>query len=169
MEPGRPLCLPQRIWAVAIRTQIEEPLAVCDRCGPLQRSPGQALRTAALQHLARHAQRDVTPPHLRTCQCGRNDCPWHGRTRGCSGSILLALIWSPGPATWRLADLCHQCCTSTPNTAPVPHRTPPAAAHCPRPATPPPDTTEEEHLLAWDSACPYGSTHDGACEGTCPP
>jgi hypothetical protein len=163
MEPGWPLSLPQRIWVIDIRTHVGAPLAVCDRCGPLQRSPDQALRTSVLHHLSLDAQSDVTPQHLRTCQCGRHGCPWHGRTRGCSGPILLALFWSPGPGTWRLADLCHQCCAATPHTAPVPHA-PPAATHRPPDASPPEDPDEEQPLV-WETAClSCCVTHDGTCE-----
>jgi hypothetical protein len=169
MEPGRAVSLPQRIWTVDICTRFAAPAAVCHTCGPLPRSPDRALRTAVLRHLARHARRDVTPPHLRTCQCGRRGCPWHGRTRGCSGPILLALVRSPSAGTWRLADLCHQCAVTTPHTAPVPHHTPPAAASHSLPSATSRADAEDEQLAVWESVCPSCHVQDGTCQGGCLP
>lgn len=169
MESGRPDSLPQRIWTVDIRTCSGTSAAACNTCGPLQYYPDRGLRTVVLSHLARHARRDVTPQHLRTCQCGRRGCPWHSRTRGCSGPILLALARSPGAGTWRLTDLCHQCCITTPHTAPVPHHAPPANADRSRPAAAPPDDADEEQPLVWENTCPACDAHDEDCEGTCLP
>jgi hypothetical protein len=168
MQPGRPVSLSQRIWTVDIRTRPGAPAVVCTACGPLPHSPNQALRAAALHHLARHAHRDITPPHLRTCQCGRLGCPWHGRTRGCSGPILLTLVRSTGAGTWRLADLCHQCCTVTPHAAPIPLHTPAATAGRSRPAAAHVDA-EEEQPAVWESTCRMCNAPDGACDECCFP
>ena len=91
----------------------------------------QSLRAGVLSHLACHARRDVTPPHLRTCQCGKSGCPWHRRHRGCAGPIVLSLTHGAHSPTWQLADTCHQCCAAMPSTAAVPE--PPAqTASAPR-------------------------------------
>jgi hypothetical protein len=144
MEPGRPVSLPQRIWTVDIAARFGASGAACDTCGPLRHPPNQALRDTALHHLALHALRDVTPPHLRTCQCGRHGCPWHRRHRGCAGPIHLSLTRKNSPHSWRLADMCEQCATATPHTAAVPQLLP-SSADAP-PATPHSSVKCEEEL-----------------------
>jgi hypothetical protein len=166
MEPGRPVSLPQRIWTVDIRTRPGTAAAVCGTCGPLRHPQDRAVRAAALRHLALHALRDITPPHLRTCQCGRRGCPWHGRHRGCAGPVLLTLTRSPTAGTWRLADLCRQCAITTPHTVPVPEHAPAAAPGRNRAAT---DVEADEgQPLVWETACPSCGTHDGTCTWACP-
>ncbi|SEG85308.1 hypothetical protein SAMN05216223_11632 [Actinacidiphila yanglinensis] len=168
MEPGPAVSLPQRIWTVAITTRFGASGASCGACGPLQHLPDQALRTTALHHLALHARSDVTPPHLRVCQCGHRGCPWHGRHRGCAGPVLLTLTCTPTVGTWRLADLCHQCALTTPHTTPVPHHTPAvAASHSRRPTTAPTMDTDEEQPVVWETACPSCNTQDGNCAQSC--
>jgi hypothetical protein len=118
MRPGRLTSALQHTWTVDIRTGSGTPVVVCRICGPVARS-AQA-RAEVLRHLARHAQRDVLPGHLRTCQCGRRGCPWHPRRRACSGPIRLALTCEANARTWRLTDTCSQCCSAIPGTAAVP-------------------------------------------------
>ena len=162
MESGTLPCLPQRIWTVDIHAHPGKVIAVCRACGPLRNGdePGPPLRTTALRHLARHARCDPTPAHLHTCQCGRRGCPWHARHRGCSGPILLALTRDAGAGTWRLADLCHQCYSTTPHTAAVPHHAPSATADRPNSAAGQAAEDDEEQPLTWETSCP-------SCGGTC--
>lgn len=113
--------LVQRIWTVQLHPQADGPALVCPHC-PLHAprlSPASA-RSAALAHLARHAQREVVPGHLRTCQCRTRGCCWHPRHRGCSGPIRLALSCSNSGRLWRLADICSACAAATRHTAVVP-------------------------------------------------
>ena len=157
MAPGRYTHLPPRIWTVSIRNHHGAANAECRTCGPVRSADGLPPRRAALRHLARHARSDLTPAHLRTCQCARHGCPWHRRHRGCSGPILLALTLDPTSRTWRLADVCHQCYQATPGTAVVTSATTPAAA---------PDgdvalsavTCPEEESLPWEGGCPSCAT-----------
>jgi hypothetical protein len=168
MEPGRPVSLPQRIWTVDIRTRFGASAAVCGTCGPLRNPPDRALRAAALHHLARHAHRDVTPVHLRICQCGRRGCPWHSRHRGCAGPILLTLTRSPTAGTWRLADLCRQCAVTTPHTAPIPQHAPVVTDRS-GPASDQTAEDDEELPLVWETVCPPCGTHDRTCGWACSP
>lgn len=165
MEPGRPVSLPQRIWTVDIRTRFGSSAAVCDTCGPLQHSPDRALRTAVLRHLARHAHRDVTPQHLRTCQCGRRGCPWHRRHRGCTGVILLAVTCEEASRSWRLADVCRQCVTATAHTAPVPGLADPASS-TPGAAVHLGEEEEDEQPQVWAPGCPACGTPGASCRFT---
>ncbi|MEU6807722.1 hypothetical protein ABZ920_01590 [Streptomyces sp. NPDC046831] len=111
----------QRIWTVQLHPQADGPALVCSHC-PLHTprlSPASA-RSAALTHLAQHAQREVIPKHLRTCQCRTRGCCWHPRHRGCSGPIRLALSCGSGGRLWRLADICSACAAASRHTAVVP-------------------------------------------------
>jgi hypothetical protein len=168
MEPGLAASLPQRIWTVAIATRSGTSGAACGTCGPIS-SVGPALRSAALRHLALHALRDVTPPHLRVCQCGRRGCPWHGRHRGCAGPVLLTITCTPTAGTWRLADLCRQCAITTPHTIPVLHHTLPATADRPHPAAAPPADTDEDQPPVWEDSCPSCGMQECPCTDTCAP
>ena len=181
MGPGRLATYPQRLWTVDIRTDPGPPAAVCRTCGPLNpdhwspRTP----HTTALRHLAAHARRDITPPHLRTCQCGRNGCRWHPRHRGCAGPVQLALTRSTTSRTWRLTDTCRQCCLTIPATAAVPQLSPPTTpadsarsarlqpAPLPptlRPTAPVPAPGEDDdQAQVWDTACPQCPRPAGTC------
>jgi hypothetical protein len=130
MGPGQFTSFPPRLWAVDIVTGNGRPTATCRVCGPLADShpPRTTLRGTVLRHLARHARSDLTPAHLRTCQCGRRGCPWHRPHHGCHGPIVLALTRSSDSRTWQLADACHRCCTTMPATATV-LEPPPARRH----------------------------------------
>lgn len=165
MEPGLAASLPQRIWTVAIATRSGTSGAACGTCGPIS-SAGPALRSAALHHLALHALRDVTPPHLRVCQCGRRGCPWHGRHRGCAGPVLLTITCTPTAGTWRLADLCRQCAITTPHTAAVPQHAPTPGRN--RAAADRTAEEDEEQSPAWETTCPSCGAHDGTCTWACP-
>lgn len=171
MGPGRHMPYPPRIWTVDVRARGGVVTAECRSCGPVrgQGTHPDTVRRSVISHLAGHARRDLTPAHLRTCQCGRRGCPWHGRTRGCSGPILLALVWSPGAGTWRLGDLCHQCCATMPYAAPVPHHTPAVTTGRHYPAAIRSADAGEEQSLVWETACPSCSTQDGTCDGACLP
>jgi hypothetical protein len=183
MGPGRLATYPQRLWTVDIRTDPGPPAAVCRTCGPLNpghRPPG-TLRTIALRHLAAHARRDVTPPHLRTCQCGQNGCRWHSRHRGCAGPIQLALTRNATSRTWQLTDTCRQCCLTIPDTAAIPEHSPPPtptgsarsaplqSAHLlpalsPRLAPPVPTPGEDDdQAQVWDTVCPRCPGPAGTC------
>ncbi|MFJ6900662.1 hypothetical protein [Streptomyces hokutonensis] len=94
-------------------------------------------RSAALAHLARHAQRDVLPRHLRTCQCRARSCSWHPRHRGCAGPVLLALTRDRSGRLWRLADTCAACAAAISNTAVVPDTEPRTARTRATSLTPP--------------------------------
>lgn len=183
MGPGRLATYPQRLWTVDIRTVPGPPAAVCRTCGPLDpdRPPHTTPRAAVLRHLAAHARRDVTPPHLRTCQCGRNGCHWHPRHRGCAGPVQLALTRNTSSHTWQLADTCRQCCLATPGTAAVPELSPPrtptdtAPPTGQQPGSPlsapssprvPPDAApgeDDDQAQVWDSACPQCPGAAGTC------
>lgn len=157
MAPGRYTHLPPRIWTVSIRNHQGAACAECRTCGPVRSADGLPPRRAALRHLARHARSDLTPTHLRTCQCARHGCPWHRRHRGCSGPILLALALDPASRAWRLADVCHQCYQATPGTAVVTSAAAPVAApegDGARGASTPP----EEEPLPWEGDCPPCAT-----------
>lgn len=132
MRPDRLIPYPPRLWKVDIVRSSDRPLAVCRTCGPLDAAlaPDQPLQSAVLRHLARHARKDVTPPHLRTCQCGRSGCPWHRRHRGCTGEVVLALTHRPRSPAWQLADACRRCCAATPGTAAVPLMRAAMASRC---------------------------------------
>ncbi|MFJ8608062.1 hypothetical protein ACIRH0_12785 [Streptomyces sp. NPDC093675] len=111
----------RRVWTVELRPRADGPSLVCPHCAaralPLQ--AGSA-RSAALEHLARHARAGVLAGHLRTCQCRAQGCGWHPRHRGCAGPVRLALTRHRGGRTWRLADTCAACAAATSNTAIVP-------------------------------------------------
>lgn len=77
-------------------------------------------RSAALEHLAGHARRDVLPSYLRTCQCHERGCRWHPRHRGCAGPVRLLLARERGGRLWRLADACTACASVTVQAAMVP-------------------------------------------------
>lgn len=154
MGPARLTTYPPRIWTVDIRTRHGTTEAVCRTCGPLTpvRTASRTLRDHALHHLAAHARRDLTPPHLRSCQCGHHGCTWHRRHRGCTGPILLALTCEEAPHSWRLADLCLQCVNATAHTTPVPGPT--------GPASPTPEAAvrigaqEDDEQQVWAPVCP---------------
>jgi hypothetical protein len=167
MEPGRPVSLPQRIWAVDISTRPGAAAAVCAICGPLQRSPNRTVRTTALHHLARHAHRDITsasadvpvrPPRLPLAQP-------HPR-------LLRA-----DPARPRAKHRRGQLAAGRPVPS-VPHRhtvrCPRTPSHSRRGGRPLPlgrrtCGAEEEQPPVWESACPACNAPDGACEENCPP
>jgi hypothetical protein len=130
MRPDRLILYPPRMWKVDIVRAHSSLLVVCRTCGPLggALAPERPLQSAALSHLARHVRRDVTPPHLRTCQCGRRGCLWHRMHRGCTGDVLLALTHHVRSPTWQLADVCRRCCAAIPGTATVPF-VPPASVN----------------------------------------
>lgn len=162
MGPGRLMSFPPRIWTVDVRTRGGAVTAECRNCGPVREHGTQtrAVRRTVISHLAGHARRDLTPPHLRTCQCGRRGCPWHRRHRGCSGPVLLALAREAGSHVWRLADLCRQCCLAIPHTAVVRHAAPFTTAVEDIGSNS--GTTEnEEDQLVWEAVCPH-------CEGPAP-
>ena len=156
MGHGRPTPYPPRIWTVDIRTRNGTPAAECRTCGQVRDHGGgtTTVRRTVISHLAGHARRDLTPDHLRTCQCGHRGCPWHRPHRGCSGSIRLALTVDAASRRWRLADLCHQCCQATAGTTSVPHPPPstarPASAADPA-ASASTDFTDDDPLV-WGTA-----------------
>lgn len=154
MGPGRLTSFPPRIWTVDIRTRSGAPFAECRTCGPVpgHGTQSSAVRRAVITHLADHARRDVTPSHLRTCQCGHRGCPWHRPHRGCTGPVRLALTYDAASRWWRLTDLCHQCCQATVATTSVPHVPVPAGEHAPAasPAAGSPALPYEEPLV-WDA------------------
>ncbi|MCX4564241.1 hypothetical protein OHA02_49720 [Streptomyces phaeochromogenes] len=88
------------------------------------RPPASSARSAALTHLARHAQHDALPGHLRTCQCRARGYSWHLRRRGCAGPVLLELTCDRSGRMWRLADACAACAAATSYTAVVPDTLP---------------------------------------------
>jgi hypothetical protein len=115
----------QRIWTVRLHSQPGGPLLSCPHCAlPGYRLPASSARSAVLTHLARHAQRDALPGHLRTCQCRARGCCWHPRRRGCAGPVLLALTCDRSGRMWRLADACAACAAATSYTAVVPDTLP---------------------------------------------
>ncbi|MEU7045895.1 hypothetical protein AB0A77_33225 [Streptomyces varsoviensis] len=115
----------QRIWTVQLHAQPGGPLLSCPHCTlPGYRVQASSARSAALTHLARHAQRDALPGHLRTCQCRARGCSWHPRRRGCAGPVLLALTCDRSGRMWRLADACAACAAATRYTAVVPDTLP---------------------------------------------
>ncbi|MEU9347999.1 hypothetical protein AB0D74_43070 [Streptomyces sp. NPDC048278] len=130
----------RRIWTVELHPRAGVPSLVCTQC--TARTPacgGVSARSAALAHLACHAQADALPGHLRTCQCQAQGCRWHPRHRGCAGPVRLALTQGRGGRAWRLADTCTACAAATSHTAVVPDtqlgspRSPaPSAARGPR-------------------------------------
>jgi hypothetical protein len=97
VRSGRFTAVPPRVWTVCIARRSGQPAALCHTCGQLERTTRQhrELRGVALRHLAWHARSDLTPAHLRTCQCAGRGCAWHRRHRGCCGPITLALTRSP--------------------------------------------------------------------------
>ncbi|MFS8202564.1 hypothetical protein ACLVWQ_28220 [Streptomyces sp. CWNU-52B] len=115
----------QRIWTVQLHPQPGGPLLRCPHCAPHgYRLQAASARSAALTHLARHAQHDALPRHLRTCQCRARGCSWHPRHRGCAGPVLLALTGDRSGRLWRLADACAACAAATSHTATVPDTLP---------------------------------------------
>ncbi|NUK33591.1 hypothetical protein HRW12_07350 [Streptomyces lunaelactis] len=111
----------RRAWTVELRPGSGGPQLVCQQCdhrGALP--PAASARSAALEHLAGHARRDVLPSHMRTCQCHERGCRWHPRHRGCAGPILLLLARERGGRLWRLADACTACASMTTQAAVVP-------------------------------------------------
>ena len=165
MGPGRFTHLPPRIWTVSIRACHGATIAECRTCGPVEDSPAHdpRLRHVALGHLARHARCDLTPAHLRTCQCGRRGCPWHRRRRGCSGPVLLALTLDTPSRTWRLTDLCHRCYQAIPGTVTVP-RTANRTRGADSGRVGDRGSQQEEDPLIWD-VCPSCSTTECTCYG----
>lgn len=114
---------PARCWAVQLRAAPPGLVLSCPQCGTQSLPAGAGAHAAVLAHLAQHARRNPLAPHLRTCQCGAQNCPWHPRQRGCDGSILLTLTRNRAGNTWRLADLCRACATTTTYSAAVPEPT----------------------------------------------
>lgn len=155
MRPGSLASFPPRIWTVGIRTRGEAPSVECRTCGPVRDrgSERSSVRRMVISHLAAHARRDLTPAHLRMCQCGRCGCPWHRRHRGCAGPIRLALTYEASARAWRLTDLCRQCCQATARTTTVPHPPVCAAEHSPLADPIAASTTPlDEELLAWETS-----------------
>ncbi|MDQ1033091.1 hypothetical protein QF035_010673 [Streptomyces umbrinus] len=114
-----------RIWTVRLHSQPGGPLLSCPHCTLHgYRPPASSARSAALTHLARHAQHDALPGHLRTCQCRARGCSWHPRRRGCAGPVLLAATCDRSGRMWRLADACAACAAATSYTAVVPDTLP---------------------------------------------
>ncbi|CAM5696710.1 TniQ protein OS=Streptomyces griseorubiginosus OX=67304 GN=DWG14_00072 PE=4 SV=1 [Streptomyces griseorubiginosus] len=111
----------RRAWIVELRPSSGGPQLVCQQCDHRGALPATAsARSAALEHLAGHARRDVLPPYLRTCQCHERGCRWHPRHRGCAGPIRLLLARERGGRLWRLADACTACASVTEQAAMVP-------------------------------------------------
>lgn len=111
----------RRAWIVELRPSSGGPQLVCQQCdhrGALLAAV--SARSAALEHLAGHARRDVLPTYLRTCQCHERGCRWHPRHRGCAGPIGLLLARERGGRLWRLADACTACASVTEQAAMVP-------------------------------------------------
>lgn len=158
MESGRHCVFPSRIWTVDVRASHPQTVAVCRICGPLKGAAAApaASRADVLRHLALHARSDVTPTHLRTCQCRQHGCGWHRRQRDCAGVVLLALTHRAASRIWRLADVCRECCSVMPDTAAVPHwSTAETHTYCPNtsPQTPVPhDDAEYEQAQVWEDA-----------------
>lgn len=143
MRPDRLIRYPPRLWKVDVVSIGDRLWTVCRTCGPVDAAgtPQQSLRASVLGHLARHARRDLTPGHLRTCQCGRSGCLWHRRHRGCAGVVVLALTHRARSPTWQLADTCSDCCAAMPSTAAVPEPSQDqASAARPQPAPAAPHT-----------------------------
>ncbi len=111
----------RRTWTVELRALPGGPILVCQQCPhggrPLS---GSSARSELLAHLARHAQSELLPAHLRTCQCHERGCSWHPRHRGCSGPIRLVLTRDRGGRMWRLTDACTACAMATSQAAVVP-------------------------------------------------
>ncbi len=111
----------RRAWTVELRPGSSGPQLVCQQCdhqGALLTAVSG--RSAALEHLAGHARRDVLPPYMRTCQCHERGCRWHPRHRGCAGPVRLLLARERGGRLWRLADACTACASVTEQAAVVP-------------------------------------------------
>lgn len=111
----------RRAWTVELRPSSGGPRLVCQQCdhrGVLLAAV--SARSAALEHLAGHARRDVLPSYLRTCQCHERGCRWHPRHRGCAGPVRLLLARERGGRLWRLADACTACASVTVEAAVVP-------------------------------------------------
>lgn len=111
----------RRAWTVELRPGSGGPQLVCQQCdhrGVLLAAV--SARSAALEHLAGHARRDVLPSYLRTCQCQERGCRWHPRHRGCAGPVRLLLARGRGGRLWRLADACTACASATAEAALVP-------------------------------------------------
>jgi hypothetical protein len=121
-------------WAVTVdtaRRALHCSVAAC--LAPFTASSGpEALREAALAHLARHATRDQLPSYLRTCSCGSNGCPWHRSDRACHGLLSLVLFHSHTGRSWHLANLCDTCARAIPGAARLP--TPPSPPPLPSPS-----------------------------------
>lgn len=114
---------PDRCWTVQLRTVPIGLALICPQCGTRPVPTGAGAHAAATAHLAHHARSNPLAFHLRTCQCGAQNCPWHPRQRGCDGSILLTLTRNRAGSIWRLADLCQACATTTTYSAIVPELT----------------------------------------------
>lgn len=111
----------RRAWTVELQPGSGGPQLVCQQCDHRGVLPAAvSARTAALEHLARHARHDVLPSYMRTCQCHERGCRWHPRHRGCAGPIRLLLARERGGRLWRLADACTACATVTAQAAVVP-------------------------------------------------
>jgi hypothetical protein len=167
MGPGRLTPYPPRIWTVDIRTHGGAVTAECRACGPVREHGTQphAVRRNVISHLARHARRDLTPAHFRTCQCGRSGCPWHRRHRDCTGPVRLALTFDAASYAWRLADLCHQCCQATKGTTLVPHASAPSPEQAPAKQTPPSAARPSQTKNRWSGILP--EVDDGAGPKCC--
>lgn len=111
----------RRAWTVELQPGSGGPQLVCQQCDYRGVLPAAvSARTAALEHLAGHARRDVLPSYMRTCQCHERGCRWHPRHRGCDGPICLLLARERGGRLWRLADACTACASVTAQAAVVP-------------------------------------------------
>lgn len=121
MRLRTPCLAASRTWTVELRSHPGGLVLVCRQCPyGIRQVAAAAARSAALAHLARHARADVSPPHLRICQCHDRGCRWHPRHRGCAGPIRLLLARERGGRVWRLADACTACAAATVQAAVVP-------------------------------------------------
>lgn len=110
----------RRAWTVELRPGSDGLQLVCQQCDHRGVLLAVSARSAALEHLAGHARRDVLPTYMRTCQCHERGCRWHPRHRGCAGPIRLLLARERGGRLWRLADACTACASMTAQAAVVP-------------------------------------------------
>ncbi|WP_143688561.1 hypothetical protein [Streptomyces barkulensis] len=146
MTPNTTPHPPQRTWAITADTHCAPPALRCTTCGPLPHPPKPTTaRETIHNHLRDHLHQSPLAPHLRTCQCRENGCRWHPPHRGCDGLIALYLTHHPTHHLWRVADLCHACATTTPNTAHIPD---PPLPHPNDPPTTP--TTDPDHHTTQD-------------------
>lgn len=121
MGPGTIPHPVRRTWTVEVRPHPGGPILACPQCGRIPIGAGaDATRAAVVAHLAQHARAESLARHLRTCQCGRLDCRWHPRHRGCDGTLLLLLSRDRTGRVWKLADVCRACAAATEHAAEVP-------------------------------------------------